>query len=93
VIEAFFTFARPERQREVEALITTEDLNADAARRYMAQPLSASMALAPLFDQRVPERLGRSPNCRHPPSTTPLPTWMPRSRNPPYRIRPRLFSK
>jgi len=36
VIEAFFTFARAERQREVEALITTEDLNADAARRYIA---------------------------------------------------------
>ncbi len=36
------------------------------------------MALAPLFDQRVPGRSVRSPNVRHPASTTPLPTWMPR---------------
>ncbi len=59
----------------------------------MAQPFSASMALAPLSARRVPDRLGRSPNCRHPPSTTPLPTWTPRSRNPSYRIRPGFLSK
>ncbi len=59
----------------------------------MAQPFSASMALAPLSARRVPDRPGRSPNRRHPPSTTPLPARTPRSRNPPCRIRPRFLSK
>ncbi len=53
----------------------------------MTQPLSARMALVPLFDQRVPGRLSRSPNVRHPASTTPLPTWMPRGQHSSYRIR------
>ncbi len=51
------------------------------------------MALAPLFDQRVPGRSVRSPNVRHPLSTTPLPTWMPRARYSSWRIRPMFFRK
>ncbi len=38
----------------------------------MTGTFSASMALAPLSARRVPERSVRSPNRRHPPSTTPL---------------------
>ncbi len=51
------------------------------------------MALAPLLDQRVPGRLSGGPNVRHPASTTPLPTWMPRSRYSSYLIRSRLPRK
>ena len=49
--------------------------------RFMTQLLRASMALVPLFDQRVPRFFSRSPNClqsRFP--TKPDPTWMPWSR-------------
>ncbi len=59
----------------------------------MTQPLRAGMALAPLLDRRVPERFSLSPNCLQPLSTTPLPTCMPWSRYPSYRILSRLFRK
>jgi len=39
VIEAFFTFAREELQREAQTLIEDENLNAEAARRYLATSL------------------------------------------------------
>ena len=39
VIDAFFTYARSEQQREAQALITAEKLNAEAARRYIATSL------------------------------------------------------
>lgn len=35
VIEALFTFAQAEQQREAQELISTEILNADAAKRYI----------------------------------------------------------
>src|SRR5690606_17759358 len=35
VIDAFFTCAQAEQQREAQELIDSEDLNAEAARRYM----------------------------------------------------------
>ena len=44
VIDAFFTFAQAEQQREAQALITTESLNADAARRYLANSLKREFA-------------------------------------------------
>ena len=44
VIEAFFTFAQAEQQREAEELIRTEQLNAAAARRYIATSLKREYA-------------------------------------------------
>jgi len=44
VIEAFFTFARSERDREVEELINTEGLNAEAAGRYIATSIKREFA-------------------------------------------------
>ena len=44
VIDAFFTFAQAEQQREAQALITTENLNAEAARRYLATSLKREFA-------------------------------------------------
>ncbi len=39
VIEAFFAFAQAEQQREAEELINSENLNQDAARRYITTSL------------------------------------------------------
>lgn len=36
VIDAFFAFAQGEKTREIEALIKSEDLNSEAAKRYIA---------------------------------------------------------
>jgi type I restriction enzyme R subunit len=44
VIEAFFTFAQAEQQREAEALIEEEALNAEAARRYISASLKREYA-------------------------------------------------
>ncbi|MGB0733195.1 MAG: type I restriction endonuclease subunit R, EcoR124 family, partial [Pontibacterium sp.] len=44
VIEAFYKFAQAERERELEALITTEELNEDAAKRYIATSLKREYA-------------------------------------------------
>ena len=44
VIEAFFTFARAEQQREAEDLIQAENLNDQAARRYIATSLKREYA-------------------------------------------------
>ena len=44
VIEAFFTFAQAEQQREAQELITGEDLNAEAARRYISNSLKREFA-------------------------------------------------
>ena len=44
VIDAFFTYARAEQQREAQALITAEKLNAEAARRYIATSLKREHA-------------------------------------------------
>jgi len=44
VIEAFFTFAQAEQQREAQALITAENLNAEAARRYISTSLKREFA-------------------------------------------------
>ena len=44
VIEAFFTFAQAEQQREAQELISTESLNADAARRYISNSLKREFA-------------------------------------------------
>ncbi|MBD1401509.1 type I restriction endonuclease subunit R [Pelovirga terrestris] len=44
VIDAFFTFARGEQQRDAEELIHSEQLNADAARRYIAISLKREFA-------------------------------------------------
>ncbi len=44
VIEAFFTFAQAEQQREAEELISTESLNAEAAKRYIATSLKREFA-------------------------------------------------
>lgn len=44
VIEAFFNYAQQEQLREVDALIETEGLNSDAARRYITQSLKREFA-------------------------------------------------
>jgi type I restriction enzyme R subunit len=44
VIDAFFTFARAEQQREAQELISTEELNADAAKRYITISLKREFA-------------------------------------------------
>lgn len=44
VIEAFFAFAQAEQQREAQALISAENLNAEAARRYLATSLRREFA-------------------------------------------------
>jgi type I restriction enzyme R subunit len=44
VIDAFFTFAQAEQQLEAQKLISTENLNEDAARRYIAASLRREFA-------------------------------------------------
>jgi type I restriction enzyme R subunit len=44
IIDAFFAFAQTEQRREAEELITTEKLNADAARRYITMSLKREFA-------------------------------------------------
>ncbi len=44
IIEAFFAFAQAEQQREAEALIAAESLNAEAAKRYIAASLRREYA-------------------------------------------------
>jgi len=44
VIDAFFTFAQAEQQREAQELINTENLNAEAARRYLTNSLKREFA-------------------------------------------------
>ena len=44
VIEAFFTFAQAEQQREAQELIAAESLNVDAARRYISNSLKREFA-------------------------------------------------
>jgi len=44
VIDAFFKFAQAEQQREAQELITTEDLNAEAAKRYITTSLKREFA-------------------------------------------------
>jgi len=44
VIDAFFTFAQAEQQREAEELISAENLNAEAAKRYITSSLKREYA-------------------------------------------------
>lgn len=44
VIDAFFTFAQAEQQSEAEELISAENLNAEAARRYITTSLKREFA-------------------------------------------------
>ena len=44
VIEAFFAFAQAEQRREAEELITDEELNSDAAKRYIATSIKREYA-------------------------------------------------
>ncbi|EUB76708.1 type I site-specific deoxyribonuclease, HsdR family [Pseudomonas sp. GM41(2012)] len=44
VIEAFFTFAQVEQQREAQELISDENLNAEATRRYITTSLKREFA-------------------------------------------------
>lgn len=44
VIDAFFKFAQAEQQREAQDLITTEGLNAEAAKRYISASLKREFA-------------------------------------------------
>ena len=44
VIDAFFVFAQAEQQREAQELISAENLNAEAARRYMTTSLKREFA-------------------------------------------------
>lgn len=44
IIDAFFTFAQREQQREVEALIRSENLNEEAAKRYISVSLKREYA-------------------------------------------------
>jgi type I restriction enzyme R subunit len=44
VIEAFFSFAQAEQQREVQELIGSESLHAEAAKRYITNALKREYA-------------------------------------------------
>lgn len=44
VVDAFFIFAQTEQQREAQELISVENLNAEAARRYIATSLKREFA-------------------------------------------------
>ncbi len=44
VIDAFFTFAQAEQRREVEELINTENLDAEAAKRYISTSIKREFA-------------------------------------------------
>ena len=44
VIDAFFTFAQAEQQREAQELINAENLNAEAAKRYITTSLKRKFA-------------------------------------------------
>ena len=44
IIDAFFTYAQAQQQREANALIEDENLNAEAARRYIATSLKREFA-------------------------------------------------
>ncbi|WP_417463057.1 type I restriction endonuclease subunit R [Kordiimonas sp.] len=44
VIDAFFSFAQEEQRKEVEKLIRSEDLNSDAARRYISASIKREFA-------------------------------------------------
>ncbi len=44
VIDAFFTFAQAEQQREAEALISSENLNTEATKRYISTSLKREFA-------------------------------------------------
>ncbi len=44
VIDAFFAFAQAEQQREAQELISSENLNADAARRFITTSLKREFA-------------------------------------------------
>lgn len=44
VIDAFFAYAQAEQQREAQELISAENLNAEAARRYIASSLKREFA-------------------------------------------------
>ena len=44
VIDAFFTFAQAEQQREAQELINSESLNAEAAKRYITASLKREFA-------------------------------------------------
>ena len=44
IIDAFFTFAQAEQQREAEELISAENLNAEAAKRYITASLKREYA-------------------------------------------------
>lgn len=44
IIEAFFTFAQAEQQREAEELISAENLNVEAAKRYITASLKREYA-------------------------------------------------
>ena len=44
VIDAFFTFAQAEQQREAQELISTEGLNTEAAKRYIITSLKREFA-------------------------------------------------
>jgi type I restriction enzyme R subunit len=44
IIEAFFTFAQAEQQKEAEALIAAESLNAEEAKRYITTSLKREYA-------------------------------------------------
>ena len=44
IIEAFFAYAQAEQQREATALIQTESLNVDAAKRYLLTSLKREYA-------------------------------------------------
>ncbi|MTH95503.1 HsdR family type I site-specific deoxyribonuclease [Roseibium sp. RKSG952] len=44
VIDAFFSFAQAEQRREIEELINAENLNAEAAKRYVASSIKREFA-------------------------------------------------
>ena len=71
VIDAFFSFAREEQRREAEELINSENLNTEAAKRYIATSMKREFAsdngtelnailpkMSPLNPQYLPKKQG-----------------------------------
>ncbi len=71
IIDAFFTYAQREQQREAEALIKEENLNEEAARRYIRTSLKREYATenGTELNETLPKL---SPLNPHPPA---VPVW------------------
>ncbi len=84
--DAFFTFTQAEQQREAQALISAENLNAEAARRYITTSLKREFAsdsgtelnaVLPTMSPLNPQYLSKKQACsrKSPPSWRSSRVW------------------